>query len=272
MDAPFMPGQSPSLGARRALLLMVTTAAAEGFSDKVYRLSKRELRQGHESNDRIGALVDEVISIRFQIPGLSSRGRAAIIKAHLFEEITEETDEGNSAWIEFEFSHRARVLFGASEVYAVLNRTAVLAFDGKYAITLYQLGCLYSGRRDPTIRLTVPELRTRLGVPEGRYSDWAQIRRFVLGSAKEEVDHLAHFQLSIREHREGRKVVAVTLGFWRKDDPSIDAAVDELDRSKVGRKARRTGTVKQAETRAANIYKELTDSLPGLDVDKIPEL
>lgn len=252
VEAPFAPGQSPSLSARRMLLLMVSTAAAQGFADQTYRLTKKELRKGHDSNDRISDTVDEVIGIRFQIPGLSSRGRAAIVKAHLFEEITEETDDGDRAWIEFEFSRRARAVFGGSEVYAVLNRTALLAFEGKYAVTLYQLGCLYAGRRDPTIRLTVPELRQRLGVPEGRYGDWAQIRRKVLEAAKAEVDHLAHFQVGIKEHREGRKVVAVTLGFWRKDDASIDAAADELERPKVGRRARIKGKVDKIEINGGN--------------------
>lgn len=251
-DAPFAPGQSPSLSARRMLLLMVATAAGEGFADKTYRLTKRELRKGHDSNDRIGDIVDEVMGIRHQIPGLSSRGRAALIKAHLFEEIAEETDDGDRAWVEFSFSRRARAIFGSAEVYAVLNRTALLAFEGKYAVTLYQLGCLYAGngqrgRRDPTIHLTVPELRQRLGVPEGKYRDWTDLRRFVLEAAKAEVDQLAHFQVGIREHRQGRKVVSVTLGFWWKDNRGIDAAADELERPKAGRKARIRGTVEHVE-------------------------
>lgn len=243
VEAPFAAGQSPSLSARRTLLLMVSTAAAEGFADKVYRLTKRELRQGHESNDRIGALVDEVISIRLEIPGISSRGRSAIVKAHLFEEIAEETEDGDAAWVEFEFSRRTRTIFGASDAYAVLNRTALLAFEGKYAVTLYQLGCLYVGRRDPSVKLTVPEFRQRLGVPEGKYRDWTDLRRKVLEAAKAEVDQLAHFQVGIKEQRQGRRVVAITLSFWRKPDTAIDQAADELERHKVGRKARRTGTV-----------------------------
>lgn len=245
VEAPFAPGQSPSLSARRTLLLMVATAAAEGFAEKIYRLTKKELRQGHESNDRIAALLDEVIAIRFEIPGLSSRGRAAIVKAHLFEEIVEETEDGDGAWVEFEFSLRARSLFAGSQAYAVLNRTALLAFEGKYAVTLYQLGCLYAGRRDPTVRLTVPDLRQKLGVPDGKYRDWTDVRRKVLEAAKAEIDQLAHFQVSIREHREGRRVVGVTLGFWRKDDAGIDAAADEAERPRIGRRARRKGTVEK---------------------------
>jgi hypothetical protein len=218
---------------------MMATAAAEGFEDKTYRLTKRELRQGHESNDRIPELLDEVMGIRFQIPSLSSRGRAAIIRAHLFEEITDETDNGDSAWVEFDFTKRARQIFGGSEVYAVLNRTALLALKGKYAVTLYQLGCLYAGRRDPSVRLTVPELRQRLGVPDGAYTNWSFLRRDVIDKAIEELEQLAHFRVSVQEHRQGRKVIAVTIGFWRKDNAGINAAADEADRPRVGRKARR---------------------------------
>jgi hypothetical protein len=265
-DAPFVSGQSPSLSARRTLLLMVASAAAEGFTDKSYRLSKRELRQGHESNDRIGDLIDEVMAIRLQIPGLSTRSRAAVVKAHLLEEVTEETDDEDSAWVEFSFSRRARAIFEGSEAYAVLNRAAVLAFQGKYAVTLYQLGCLYAGRRDPTLRLTVPDLRSRLGIPEGRYSDWAQIRRFVLQPAKEEVDHLAHFQVGIREHREGRKVVAVTFGFWRKDDKAIDAAAAEIDRPKIGRKARQ----KKVVEKVVPLQLDLEDCIPSPQDSALP--
>jgi hypothetical protein len=245
VEAPFAAGQSPSLSARRTLLLMVALGASEGFAERTYRLTKRELRQGHESNDRIAALLDEVMGIRLAIPGLSSRGRASIVRAHLFEEMNEETDQGDGAWVEFEFSRRAREVFGSSEVYAALNRTAVLAFEGKYAVTLYQLGSLLAGRRSPVVKLSAEELRQRLGVPEGRYRDWTDLRRFVLAPAKAEVDHLAHFQVSILEHRRGRKVEAVTLGFWRKDDPAIDAAAAELDRPRVGRKARRRGEVEE---------------------------
>lgn len=239
IEAPFAKGQSPSLSARRTLLLMVAAAAANGFANQIYRLTKKELRQGHKSNERITDILTEVIGIRFEIPGLSSRGRAAIIKSFLFEEIVTETDDGDKSWVEFEFSRRARALFGGSEVYAVLNRTALLAFQAKYSVTLYQLGCLHAGRRDPTIRLTMPELRQKLGIPEGTYADFSLIRRFVLDKARAEVDQLAHFQVTIKEHREGRAVRAVTLGFWRKSDDAIDAAADELGKAKPGRKSRR---------------------------------
>lgn len=242
-EAPFAAGQSPSLVARRALLLMLAEGAAAGFANKRYRLSKAALRQGHKGNERIGALIDEVLSIRLAVPGISSRGRSAILKSVMFEEIAEETADDDDAWVEFQFSNRARTVFGASEVYASMSKAAVMAFQGKYAVTLYQLGSLYCGRRKPTIRLTVPELREQLGIPDGRYANWSEIRRFVLTPAREEIEHMAHFQVSMREIREGRRVIAVELGFWLKGEQEIEAAAAEVAQPRIGRKARRTGKV-----------------------------
>lgn len=240
IEAPFAPGQSPSLSARRMLMLMVERAATDGFpKDKTYRLTKREIRQGHKGNERIGDVVDEVLGIRLQIPGITSRGRASIIKAHLFSEIEEETDDGDSSLIEFEFSRRACQIFSGSNAYAKLNKFAVLAFQGKYAITLYQLGCLYCGRKHPEITLDVQEFRRQLGVPDGKYDNWFDLRRKVLLPAMAEIEQLAHFSVAVTEKRQGRKITHVKLGFWVKSEDDINAAADELGKSRVGRKTRR---------------------------------
>jgi hypothetical protein len=69
----------------------------------------------------------------------------------------------------------------------------------------------------------------------------------VLDPAIEEVNHLAPFVVSIPERggikRQGRKVVGIRLEFWEKEDADKEAAFRELERSRVGRKARRTGKV-----------------------------
>lgn len=245
IEAQFQRGQSPSLAARRTLILLLATAAADGFEDRLHRVSKREIRQGHKGNERLKDVLDEVAATRLTVPSISSRGQAAILRTGLFESMWEETDEGDSSWVEFKLNPHVRRLLGGSSNYAVLNRAALMAFQSRYSVTLYEIGCLYCGRRDPTVRLTVPALRQRLGVPTGVYGDFAQLRREVLAKAKGELDQLAHFQITITEHRVGRKVDAVTLGFWMKDAAAINEAAREVDRPKVGRKARRVGTVQR---------------------------
>lgn len=215
VEARFMAGQSPSLAARRLLLLMVVTAAEAGFADRRHRLSKRAIRQGHKGNERVGPLLAEVAGIRLELPAASSRGRPAVLRAGLFTEIVEETAEDGGAWVEFRLAEPARHLFTASGVYAVLDRAAVLAFASKYALRLYELGCLYAGRRHPSLTLTVPELRALMGVPEGVYRDWTDLCRNALALARRELAARAGLQATMKKHRRGRAVEAVTLGFWR---------------------------------------------------------
>jgi plasmid replication initiation protein len=131
-----------------------------------------------------------------------------------------------------------------SDYYAQINRGTLLAFESRYAVTLYERGCLLAGRRDPRWRGPVEELREVMGVPAGRYRDWTNIRQKVLEPACAEVNQIADFVASWRvEHGPRNKVVAVELWFRPKTQAGRDAAAAELDRSRVGRKARRAGAV-----------------------------
>jgi hypothetical protein len=131
-----------------------------------------------------------------------------------------------------------------SDYYAAMNRGTLLAFGSRYAVTMYERGCLLTGRRDPRWRGTVDELREVMGVPTGRYRDWAGIREKVVDPAIAEVNQIADFVASYRvEHGPRNKVVVVELWFLPKDPAGRDAAAAELDRSRVGRKARRLGAV-----------------------------
>lgn len=126
-----------------------------------------------------------------------------------------------------------------SNHYASLNRAAVLAFESRYAVTLYERGCLMVGRRGRIWRGTVAELREVLGVPPDTYRDWSLLRRFTLDRAVAEVNHLAHFTVSVGEQRRSRQVVEVALAFEPKTGTAADAAEAELRLSHVGRKTRR---------------------------------
>ncbi|MGC2857806.1 replication initiation protein, partial [Novispirillum sp. DQ9] len=222
---------------------------------QTHRITKKEIRQAHKGNERIDQILDEVAGIRLTLDGISSRGRPAKIRGALVR-IVEEIDEADAAWVEFDFYDDVRRLLGASDVYATMNRAALLAFKSKYTVTLYELGCLLAGRRDPTQRFTVEELRRKAGVEEGKYRDWTDLNRKVLLQAKAEIDQLAHFVMTVQEERRGRKVVAVTLGFWRKDEEGMMSAAKELDRPKVGRKARGAGTAEQIIEHPRNVPRD----------------
>src|SRR3546814_1396947 len=95
--------------------------------------------------------------------------------------------------------------------YALLHRATVLAFDSIYALELYQLGALLYRRDVPIWRGDVATLRSKLGVPEGTYGSFADLRRFVLDAATAEINQLVP-QFSVAwevAKRRGRKVTEV---------------------------------------------------------------
>lgn len=268
IQATFPKGVAPSLTARRVLALMMGAAAGDGWRKQTHRITKKEIRQAHKSNERMEAILEEVAGIRYQMDGISTRGHPARILGALVQ-ITMEKADDDSAWVEFDFYDGVRRLLGASDVYGTMNRAALLAFRSKYTVTLYELGCLLSGRRDPTQTFTVEELRQKVGVEGGKYPRWVDFKRFALQQARTEIDQLAHFVMTVREHRQGRKVVKVTLGFWPKDEAGMIAAAKELERHRTGRKARLNGTVERIaeETEALRKIEAELRSLPPIGND-----
>jgi hypothetical protein len=245
IDVRFSRDVSPSLWTRKTIALLIAKAAGEAWRDHVFEISKAELRQGHESNDRIPDLLTNLAAIQLQSMTITTYGTPARSYFGLFEWIEEETDDGDKSRVWFKFNERARKIFGASDVFARLNKAAILAFQSKYAVTLYEMGALVCARRDPVWRGTVTDLRAVLGVPPDKYRDWTNIRQRVIEPALTEINHLAHFTATIQEKRQGRKVVSVVLNFAMKSEAAISAAAKELDRPKVGRKARRIDTVER---------------------------
>jgi plasmid replication initiation protein len=77
------------------------------------------------------------------------------------------------------------------------------------------------GRHNPVLALTVPELRELLRVPQGKYRDWTDVRRFTLDKAIAEINQLADFDVILPEERirrSGRKVISLELRFLAKRD------------------------------------------------------
>lgn len=262
ITASFAKGSAPSLAARKVLALLIGKAAGNAWKPGSHTITKRELRGSHESNDRIPAILDELMGIQFKLETISERGRHAILTAAIIAWNIEETAEDEGAIVEWEFTEPCRRVLQGSDYYARMNRAALLNFDSKYAVTLYELGALLSGRREPRWHGTIAEFREKIGVEPGKLLRWPDLHRFTLQQAQREIDQLAHFTLTWKEKRQGRKVTEIELWFWPKDAAGVNAAADELNRPRVGRKVRRAGTVERITEDRARIAAELQAPLP----------
>jgi len=67
----------------------------------------------------------------------------------------------------------------------------------------------------------------------------------VLKPAVAEINALAAFQISVLPVKTGRKVSHIKVGWWAKDGSALREAFDEVQRSRVGRRARIAGVVEQ---------------------------
>lgn len=210
----------------------------------MHSIPKRDLRGTHKGNERLPDILDELQQTLLRVEVVAPDGRAAVLVAPVIAYRIEHLadDDGSRVW--WEFSEPARRAMQGSDYYASMNRGTLLAFGSRYAVTMYERGCLLAGRRDPRWRGTADELREVMGVPAGKYRDWGNIRQKVIEPAIAEVNQIADFVASYRVETGPRsKVIAVELWFRPKPLAAREAAAAELDRSRIGRKARRQGAV-----------------------------
>lgn len=249
VEARYAKGAAPSAAARKTLALLMQAAAGDAWKAGPQSMLKKDLRGSHNSNDRIDDIFDELQTILMRIETVAPDGRAAMLVAPVIAYRIEHLEDDDRARVWWEFSEPARRAMQGSDYYAALNRGTLLAFESRYSVTLYERGCLLVGRREPRWRGTIAELREVLGIPPGTYRDWGDIRRFVMDRAIAEVNQLADFVAgySVRTGSRG-KITDVEIWFRPKAAEDRNLAARELESSRLGRKARRSGTVQDVLT------------------------
>lgn len=127
--------------------------------------------------------------------------------------------------------------------WAILDRQTVFALSSKYSILLFQhVASLVNLDHIASQTFTVAELRAVLGVPDGKMERWNDVNRFALKPAIAEINQTSRLTLTATPRKIGRTVASVTIAWEEKPQEAKQDAKRELDRPKVGRKARRDGT------------------------------
>jgi hypothetical protein len=243
-------GQELSLVARRSLLLMLEAAAGDAWKYEFHRIAKQDLRGKHATMLHVRAAFDELMGVWFSQPATLDE-KPATRRFHLLDEITDHVNGVVSAFVEFRFSQRACQLLKQSDVYARLSREAIVKFRSSYALRMYEIGSALYARRDPVWRGNVAALRKLLHVPDGTYTNFADLRKRVLEPARDELGQLAEFVLAWTERKKGRQVLAVELFFSPKTGRMALTAAEENQRHSSGRQVRRGGTTEAIVNPAA---------------------
>lgn len=264
-------GKHLSLAARRVFNMMIEVAAGNAWKEVEHAITKKALRQGHKSNERIGDILKELGSKPMIADHINEKGNPEKVLGVLIPLSREEKSNEDGALVRFRFNYEFIKLFKTSNSYGLLEAKAVLGIESKYTLALYEIGCqLY--KRDYKFKIySLDDLRDVLMVPKGKIERWQDFRRYVLELAQKELNHVAPFSVEFDEIREGRKISQIKVTFTPKSESKIREASVELNRHSVGRVARREGKVEKVAIAPALPPLRLT-GIPGVPVEDIERL
>lgn len=244
LDMRFQPGRSAlSLRAGKLLHTLIAEAGPDAGLPKPHRISLARLNYKHHlSRDEVLETVRELFTVTVQLQVLNAKGNKAVKIGPLLSDI--ERDEDDSGEFRYELSPVLRTALKNSNHWAVLSRRAVMSFQSRYSLRLYELISRRVGlEKVASEKFSIDDLRSLFGVPLNKLPRWQDLKIKVIEPAIEEVSHLTGLSVKYEPFKSARSVVGIVLIWREKDHADRVKAARELDRSSVGRAARRSGIV-----------------------------
>ena len=212
--------------------------------------SLRRASSKHESNDRVRESLRRLRRTEVRVTYVSARtGKRRVMETHLLEFTDTDEDAASDATVQFGIPKRLRLVLAKSNRWGRIRCEVAYAMTSKYAIALYELICLRANRQHCVEVMSYEQFRDLLGVPPGTYDRGLDFRRKVLGPALLEVNGLSDMGVNIdlRRRHARAPIHEVAIAWWSKSGEEFRAAMQERNRSKVGRMARLRGEVEKTE-------------------------
>ena len=236
--------QDLTLNARRAITILWHNAHAQGVAEgRDYTIEIDDLKpDGHKGyemvEEAIEALMRTLLIVR--LPNGSTR-RVQFLGGNDLDD-----PDRPAGVLTYSFDKRLIEVLRDSTIWGKIALPILMAFSSKYSVSLYENLAQLSGLSIKTSQdYELDAFRELLGVPHGRYKTFGELNKHVLKPALAEVNALAPFGVSVLPVKQGKKVVQIRVGWWPKDSASLREAFNELQRSRIGRRARISGTAEQ---------------------------
>lgn len=236
---------APSLRALKLMHLMIATAGGRMADDATHQMRLSDVRRiegmAHHDQQSLKPLFAELRSatIIHDKPEQSTWTIGGLLDEATVDYRHELTGDVLISW---SFGRTFRRMAQESNHWAILDRQAVFHLGSKYSVLLFQhIGSLQHLKHTNSKTFTVAELRAVLGLSEGKVTRFANLKKDILLPAIDEINSdLTRLHLTATYHKIGRTVASVTI-LWEVK-PDLKKVKAELDRPKVGRKARHDGT------------------------------
>ena len=207
-----------------------------------FEIPLADLRETHDSNDRlvrsIEALMTTVVTI--QRPD-GSTDRVQLLGWNNLSD--PKRKRGN---LKYSIPPELALLLKDSTVFAKLELEVLRSFTSKYALALYEAVARRVRLKHVFMeRFALDDFRELLGVEADKLTTYGNLNQYAIKPALVEVNALSDFTVTVVPEKTGRRVTGVLIGWGAKDIEGRKAAYTELQRTRVGRKARITGTVEE---------------------------
>ncbi|GAA1876616.1 hypothetical protein GCM10009759_79560 [Kitasatospora saccharophila] len=261
----FVSGNALSLRAAKLFCLLIQEAGIAVAEDKQHRIPYAVLNETfHRSRDELAEAIAELHSTIVSVQLVSRQGRAHTKSGPILSDVEREPDSLDGAEIRFEFSKTMRRVIADSTHWASISRRAVLSFESRYSLRLYLWLSLRANLRKTAEDVSLDDLRDLLGVPAGKLNSWQGLKFRALEPALAEINQLAGFRAEYMPLKQGRRVAGVRIAWGLKDRAELVKAQKELDRPRVGRKARRAGLVETIAQERHRLAESLANAT-GID-------
>lgn len=241
----------PSLQALKLMHLMIATAAGRMADETRHEIRLADIRQieGMKNHDRasITPLFTELSTT--VLVHDDAEKRRVTIGGLLDEAVIDYREEiSGDLLVSWWFGRSFRRMALESNHWAILDRQTVFHLGSKYAVLLFQhVASLAPFEHVCSRTFSTAEIRSLLGVTQGKLARFADLNKWALKPAIAEINHLSRLTLTATSNKVGRTVVSVTISWTEKNPEKKSAARAEMTRPRVGREARRAGTVETVE-------------------------
>lgn len=234
--------ESLTLAARRAITLLWHNAHSQGIKEgKDYTIEIDDLigsrHKGYDIvEDAIEALMKTLVTVKHSD---GSTTRVQFLGGNDMD-----SPDRTAGTLTYSFDKRLINILKNSTIWGKISFPVLLSLSSKYGVSLYENAAQLSGLSHKTHQIyTLDEFRTMLGVEEKKYPTFGALNQQVIKPAVEEINALAEFHISVAPIKTSRKVTHIRLDWWPKELSEIKEAYSELQKSKIGRRARIKGTV-----------------------------
>ncbi|TWB00356.1 replication initiation protein [Gluconacetobacter diazotrophicus] len=224
---------------RRTYNLLIANAWDRIGEPIVHRIAKSALKGTHQGNERIEAsllrLMGTIAIVTIRKDGKSYKRRVQLLGP------SDESLE-KDGFLHYRIPEELIEILQNSEVYARLKTQVMYCFESKYTLCLYEMTERRIGLEyKQTEEFTIEELRGLLNVPDGKLERFADLNKYCLKVATEEINKLCPFYVDFSPIKKGRKVERIAFHWFPKTSSGKRDAQILIDQHRIVRRAKLRG-------------------------------